>query len=99
MEKRNKANWIQFHNYTVTTVKINIFTHNIHAHAWLHRAICNILLHFNPLRLANNILVHWCWLLLMLLVGCYQGMELLAFGFLPHNRVMHHITNHCCDNE
>ena len=35
----------------------------------LHRAICDILLQFNVLRLANNVIIHWCWLLLLLLVG------------------------------
>ena len=53
----------------------------------LHRAICNILLQCNVLRLANNVIIHWCWLLLLLLVSYCQRVELLAITFLPHSTV------------
>ena len=65
----------------------------------LHRAICNILLQFNVLRLPNNVIIHWCWLLLLLLVSYIQRVELLAITFLPHSRVVYHSTNQCCNNE
>lgn len=48
----------------------------------LCRAICNILLHFNVRRLAVNVIIHWCWLFLLLLAGYCQSVQLLAFGCL-----------------
>ena len=65
----------------------------------LHRAICNILLQFNVLRLANNVFIHWCWLLLLLLVSYCQRVTLLAITFLPHSTVVHHSTNQCSSDE
>ena len=65
----------------------------------LHRTICNILLQFNVMRLAHNVIIHWCWLLLLLLVGYCQRVELLAITFLLHSTVVYHSTNQCCNNE
>ena len=69
-------------------------------HLLLHRAICNILLQFNVLRLTNNVLIHWCWLLLLLLLASYcQRVELLTVGFLPHSTVVYHGTNQSSNDE
>ena len=68
-------------------------------HLLLHRAICNILLQFNVLRLANNVLIHWCWLLLLLLASYCQRVALLTVGFLPHSTVVYHSTNQCSGDE
>ena len=65
----------------------------------LHRAICDILLQFNVLRLAHNVLIHWCWLLLLLLVSYCQRVELLTVGFLPHTTVVYHSTNQSSNDE
>ena len=65
----------------------------------LHRAICNILLQFNVLRLTNNVLINWCWLLLLLLVSYCQRIAFLAGRFLPHSTVEHHSTNQCSNDE
>ena len=65
----------------------------------LHRAICDILLQLNVLRLANNVLINWCWLLLLLLVSYCQRVALLTVGFLPHATVVHHSTNQCSNDE
>ena len=59
----------------------------------LHRAICNILLQFNVLRLANNVIIHWCWLLLLLLASYCQRVELLTITFLTHSTIVYHSTN------
>ena len=40
--------------------------------ALCHRAICNILSQFNVLRLANNVIIHWYWLLLLLAGYCQR---------------------------
>ena len=65
----------------------------------LHRTICNIFLQFNVLRLANNILIHWCWLLLLLLAGYCQRVAFLAVRFPPHSTVVYHSTNQCSKDE
>ena len=68
----------------------------------LHRTICDIFLQFNVLRLANNVLIHWCWLLLLLLlllVSYCQRVALLAVRFLPYSAVEYHSTNQCSDGE
>ena len=65
----------------------------------LHRTICNILLQFNVLRLANNVLINWCWLLLLLLASYCQRIALLAGRFLPHSIVVYHSTNQCSGDE
>ena len=61
----------------------------------LYRTICNIFLQFNVLRLANNVLISWCWLLLLLLASYCQRVALLTIGFLPHSTVVYHSTNQC----
>ena len=66
--------------------------------------ICNVLPQFNVRGinislLCNNVLIQWCWLLLLLLAGYCQGVELLTFGFLPHSTVVYHSTNHCSSDE
>ena len=65
----------------------------------LHRAICNIFLQLNVLRWGNNIFIHWCRLLLLLLVEFCHGVNLVALGFLPHSTVVHHSTNQCSNDE
>ena len=66
----------------------------------LHRAICDILLPFNVLRLTNNVIIQWCWLfLLLLLASSCQRVELLAITLLPHSTVVYYSTNQCCNNE
>ena len=70
----------------------------------LHWPICNVLPQFNvsginSSLLCNNVLIHWCWLLLLLLAGYCQRVELVTFGFLPHSTVVHHSTNQCSNNE
>ena len=62
-------------------------------HLLLHRAICNILFQFNVLRLANNVLINWYWLLLLLLASYCQRVALLTVGFLSHSTVVYHSTN------
>ena len=74
------------------------------AQSVLYWPICNILPQFNmsginSSLLCNNVLIHWCWLLPLLLVGYRQRVELVTFGFLPHSTVVHHSTNQCCNNE
>ena len=64
-----------------------------------NRAICDIFLQFNVLRWNNNVLVHWCWLLLLLLVGFCHCVNFLAVGFLPHSTVVYHSTNQCSKDE
>ena len=76
-----------------------IFLATLVLHLLLQRAICNILLQFNVLRLSNNILIHWCWLLLLLLANHCQGVALLAVRFLPHSTVVYHSTNQCSKDE
>ena len=65
----------------------------------LYRTICNILLQFNVLRLANNVLISWCWLLLLLLASYCQRVALLTIGFLPHSTVVYHSTNQCSSDK
>ena len=70
----------------------------------LHWPICNVLPQFNvsginSSLLCNNVLIHWCWLLLLLLAGYCQRVELVTFGFFPHSAVVYHYTNQCCNNE
>ena len=49
----------------------------------LHRAICDILLQFNVLRLSNNVLIHWRWLLLLPLLMVYcQGVNVLPITYM-----------------
>ena len=73
-------------------------------HSVLHWSICNVLPQFNvsginSSLLCNNVLIHWCWLLLLLLAGYCQRVELVTFGFLPHSTVVHHSTNQCSNYE
>ena len=56
-------------------------------------------LQFNVLRLSNNVIIHWCWLLLLLLASYCQRVELLTITFLPHSTVVYYSTNQCCNNE
>ena len=70
----------------------------------LRWSICNVLPQFNVSRinsslLCNNVLIQWCWLLLLLFAGYCQRVELLTIGFLPDSTVVYHSTNQCCDNE
>ena len=62
----------------------------------LHRAISNIFLQFNvlTLRQANNILIHWCWLLILLLVG-YCLLDIT----LPYSTTVYQSTNQCSKDE
>ena len=79
---------------TVLTFWTNQFSS--YNHLLLHRAICDIFLQFNilTLRQANNILIHWCWFLILLLVGyCLLAITLL------HSTVVHHSTNQCSKDE
>ena len=80
---------------TVLTFWTNQFSS--YNHLLLHRAICNIFLQFNilTLRQACNVLVYWCWFLILLLVGYC----LLVITFLPHSTVVHHSTNQCSKDE
>ena len=54
--------------------------------------ICNILLQFNVLRLSNNVLIHWFWLLLLLHASYCQRVELFFFLTV-------HSSNQCYNNE
>ena len=65
----------------------------------LYRTICDILLQLNVLRLADNVLINWCWLLLLLLVSYCQRVALLAIRFLPYSIVVYHSTNQCSKDE
>ena len=69
----------------------------------LHWSICNVLPQFNvsginSSLLCNDVLIQWCWLLLLLFAGYCQGVKVLTF--LPHsNIVVYHSTNHCSSDE
>ena len=97
----NKKNYRNVNKYKYKKVVTNVYLANLGVlHLLLHRPICNILLYtMNVLRLAHNVLIHWCWLLLLLFVSYCQRIALLTVRFLLHGTVVHHSTNQCSNDE
>ena len=103
--------WSNIHPYISTRERTiyMIYNHDnnvtvIQIHSALYWPICNVLPQFsvsgiNSSLLCNNVLIHRCWLLLLLLANYCQRIKLVTFWFLPHSTVVYHSTNQCCDNE
>ena len=66
-----------------TSVGLTPVTPYVPYESLLHRAICDILPQFNVLRLSNNVLIHWHWLLLLPLLVVYcQGVNVLPITYM-----------------